>query len=823
MGGVFSSLSLLGQTTSNSNSNLPNKLVVRLNHKLLDYSMIDNPNLFKGSIGTFLNNDGKKVLQELNTSNDNFSELKIHKIFTHLKTSDSISISRTGDLVYMPPFWATFHFEVPKSMNYLKFSKLLKEAYPLIIFVDLPMLLENHDIPNDSLFSYQESLYSFNFPEGHINIDSAWNIETGKRFIKVGVLDSGIDTIHPDLNPLTGFAYFDDFDFPYGTDYWGHGTSVSGIIGATRNNGIGVSGIAGGDGTDTSGVSLIDLNFGNGTAEYVAMSLIDGSRKVGSYQDWTGNPITNPDNDYYFSNASGFGIHIANHSYGFNVYTSVEGGKELPPEPLDSIELIEYISDCNLCREAFLFSLQNGVVNIVSRGNLLDTLTTSNLNLPKGTMPQIFDDSWIVTVGASGTDGKRLFSPINGSPNEAFQSPIGMNIDIIAPGTKALVTTTKRLSYFPSTGYSSFNGTSASAPHVSGVAALLLSYYNKPCYSNINLDPADVEFILQESARHVNDYVTGYDDSTGFGLLDAHEALKMIKFPEYQIVHPNEYLVDFNLLDQDTIHINLDKPLFESYNGPLGSQFPLQLEQNYIVERRKYKTRYSIDQYMLPGTTLINSWVRHSRTNSLGLINDTVGSLEQVGTSPQYLWISRPDTFRIEPMAQIINILNDSIIELEGYYYHFIGKYIGDLIDENNIDVDNPVDYWYPINPEIDSIKMAFSIYLHNPFAIDRFDFPCDSSNALLDSLLQTTNLSWNEMEIYPNPGENVFNVRIKNQIDDGELLIFDLAGKLLYTKQINQDSKIVEVRVNDFKEGLYLVSLQDKQGNRLIKRWVRL
>jgi subtilisin family serine protease len=59
--------------------------------------------------------------------------------------------------------------------------------------------------------------------------------------VTVGVLDTGIDTGHPDLH---GVAVTYDHPGFSAQDLAGHGTHVSGIIAATTNNGVGISGIA---------------------------------------------------------------------------------------------------------------------------------------------------------------------------------------------------------------------------------------------------------------------------------------------------------------------------------------------------------------------------------------------------------------------------------------------------------------------------------------------------------------------------------------------------------------------------------------------------
>lgn len=59
--------------------------------------------------------------------------------------------------------------------------------------------------------------------------------------VDVAVLDTGVDTRHPDLAPLSITYHHDGVS---AEDIVGHGTHVSGIIAAAINNGIGITGIA---------------------------------------------------------------------------------------------------------------------------------------------------------------------------------------------------------------------------------------------------------------------------------------------------------------------------------------------------------------------------------------------------------------------------------------------------------------------------------------------------------------------------------------------------------------------------------------------------
>jgi len=72
-----------------------------------------------------------------------------------------------------------------------------------------------------------------------IGADKAWGKYRG-RGIKVGIIDTGIDYNHPDLNVVECVSFIDDTD---GYDSGFHGTHVSGIIAGMDNN-IGIIGVA---------------------------------------------------------------------------------------------------------------------------------------------------------------------------------------------------------------------------------------------------------------------------------------------------------------------------------------------------------------------------------------------------------------------------------------------------------------------------------------------------------------------------------------------------------------------------------------------------
>ncbi|MEE9613085.1 MAG: S8 family serine peptidase, partial [Desulfatiglandales bacterium] len=138
----------------------------------------------------------------------------------------------------------------------------LKDS-PIIEYAEPNYIHKADAIPNDPRFGELWGLHQ----ASDIDIDApeAWDINTGDSNIVVGVIDTGVDYNHEDLaanmwvNPgeIPGNGIDDDgngyIDDTHGIDAFnsdgdpfddhGHGTHVSGTIGAVGNNGIGVVGV----------------------------------------------------------------------------------------------------------------------------------------------------------------------------------------------------------------------------------------------------------------------------------------------------------------------------------------------------------------------------------------------------------------------------------------------------------------------------------------------------------------------------------------------------------------------------------------------------
>lgn len=194
--------------------------------------------------------------------------------------------------------------------------------------------VDGGNVPNDPSFPVQWALQNtgqvMNGVQGTVGADEkavpAWGVSTGSTAVVVAVTDTGIDYTHPDLaanvwsapNAFTVSINGTNYNCPAGshgfnvlgvvgtttgqqcnpmdddTSYDGHGTHVSGIIGAVGNNGVGVSGVNWV--TSLMGVKWVDSSGDGATSDLITglqgiVSLKQSGvniRVVNDSQTWAG-------------------------------------------------------------------------------------------------------------------------------------------------------------------------------------------------------------------------------------------------------------------------------------------------------------------------------------------------------------------------------------------------------------------------------------------------------------------------------------------------------------------------------------------------------
>lgn len=301
---------------------------------------------------------------------------------------------------------------------------------------------------NDPRFSQQWHYYNVGFSgenyKDHcdINVEPVWrDFTTGDPSVVVGVTDGGIDSKHEDLaaHYKGGYNFVDHSTVVVPGS---HGTHVAGTIGAVNNNSIGVSGIAGGDyAKRQKGVSLLSCQIFPADGE-------EGSGSGAEAIKW----------------AADHGAIISQNSWGFTYETEDEARDATISSGLKSaIDYFIKYAGCDNDGNQLPDSPMKGGIVIFSAGN------------EEFRYDPICEYEPVLSVGAVAADF-----------NKAYYSNYGDWVDICAPGgdTKK---GTEVMSTIPGNKYGFMQGTSMACPHVSGVAALVVSYCGGPGYTSAQL------------------------------------------------------------------------------------------------------------------------------------------------------------------------------------------------------------------------------------------------------------------------------------------------------------------------------------------------
>ncbi|RZS95389.1 S8 family serine peptidase [Cecembia calidifontis] len=146
------------------------------------------------------------------------------------------------------PLWYILSCDKNSKGNALEMANLF---YELGYFDSAePDLMEDFlmGCTNDPLFAQQWHLNNTGQAGGTVGNDiracQAWNITTGCANIVVAVLDHGLEFNHPDFNNISPISFDTENGTPPSVVRGNHGVAVAGVIGATRNNTLGVSGVS---------------------------------------------------------------------------------------------------------------------------------------------------------------------------------------------------------------------------------------------------------------------------------------------------------------------------------------------------------------------------------------------------------------------------------------------------------------------------------------------------------------------------------------------------------------------------------------------------
>ncbi len=227
------------------------------------------------------------------------------------------------------------------------------------------------------------------------------------------------------------------------------------------------------------------------------------------------------DNDSETMDDNGHGTHVsgiiaasANNNIGVSGITGTLNIKILPVKVLDE----NGEGEVSNIVKGIKYAVDNGadIINLSFGTNSKSKEIEEAINYAKS--------KGVFVVAAAGNDGE---SDDNSSPasDGAFAvaamdynyktadfSDYGSCVKISAPGEEILSTVPG--------GYEAWDGTSMAAPIVSGIAAMVKA-------EDPNLSPSQMEDVLDSTAKDI--MIKGKDQHSGYGLIDAYDAIKKVE------------------------------------------------------------------------------------------------------------------------------------------------------------------------------------------------------------------------------------------------------------------------------------------------------
>lgn len=442
-------------------------------------------NMLNRRLGTFaMNQDDIQTSPCYAIDNDtlglsNMFYVKLRNLNDSLKLKEYTSLYRVKIIQqnkYLP-LWFMMSCTDESSMNSMEMANLFWES-GLFQSAEPEFIDRLHNCcVNDPRFNKQWNLYNTGQNNGVAGVDiqmcDAWDISTGKDVI-VGILDRGIAAHRdlPDLYPLS-------HDCTTGGNKIvreEHGTAVAGVVGAIRNNGFGNAGVA-------PDCRMMDVSIENGKEN-------DAYRGANAIL-W----------------AMNHGAQVLNCSW-------------------------------RLSGESELF--EDAVATAISKGRngLGCVIVFASGNRARSSVEYPSSLPGVISVGAIDRGGYRsgcraylprgceFWDEVAAPSDSLFASSYGTNLHVVAPGT-----------FVPSLYYKENIfywgcGTSFAAPHVTGIAALMLAVNPKLTFEEVRTIICATctklpEYSFSSSSLHPHGT---WNREVGYGLVNAYKAVELARF-----------------------------------------------------------------------------------------------------------------------------------------------------------------------------------------------------------------------------------------------------------------------------------------------------
>jgi subtilase family domain protein len=367
---------------------------------------------------------------------------------------------------------------------------------------------------NDPLLAKQWHYYNDGSVSPHAkkgadcNLKPVWEkYTTGKSNVIVAVVDGGIDITHEDLvdnlyinekekngqagvdddgngfvDDVYGYNFVEAKDVVGGTiqpDNDGHGTHVAGTVAARNNNGKGVAGVAGGNGTPDSGVRLMSCQIFRGKDEQG-----DAAAAI--------------------KYAADNGAVICQNSWG---YSSTSGVTAMPKLLKEAVDYFIKMAGCDENGQQRANSPMKGGVVVFAAGNENKEFAAYPACYPPAVSVSAM--AWNFAKASFSNYARWITIMAPGGDQDTF-------------GTEGGILSTVPKSKVPS-GYAYFQGTSMACPHVSGIAALIASYFGRQGFTN---DELKSRLITAYRPFNIDELNPAYKGKLGKGYIDAEAAFE---------------------------------------------------------------------------------------------------------------------------------------------------------------------------------------------------------------------------------------------------------------------------------------------------------